>query len=253
MKKQNKKAQMTILVIVALVIIAAIVIALLFRKNISPANQTITNPELTIEKCAKDAALEAVGKMMPQGGFVKPINYKTYNNINTSYLCQNIGNYFPCINQHPDFINDEKQEIKNYTSPIIEKCFEDFKSQESGRNEKVGYGAMEMVVSLAPGKIYLNIERNTTITKNGETATYSEYNTEIDSPLYDLANVAIEIASNQANYCYFEYAGYMILHPQFAISVFTMSDSTRIYTIEDKNTGQEMNIAIRGCAIPPGI
>jgi hypothetical protein len=35
--------------------------------------------------------------------------------------------------------------------------------------------------------------------------------------------------------------------------VFTLSDSTKIYTIKDKETGKEFNIATRGCAIPAGI
>jgi hypothetical protein len=45
----------------------------------------------------------------------------------------------------------------------------------------------------------------------------------------------------------------MILYPRFDIRKVAMSDSTKIYTIEDKYSEKEMNIAIRSCVIPPGI
>jgi hypothetical protein len=253
MKKDTRKGQMAIFVIIAIAIVVVIVIMVAVNRKAILNPQEITDPEKFIEKCARDATLEAVEKMMPQGGFVNPTNVKVYNDINISYLCQNMGNYLPCINQHPAFLNDEKEEIKKYILPRVEKCFEDFKSQSNERNEKVDYGELSLGVSLAPGKIFINIEKNTRITKNEEAISLDKYNSEIASPLYDLVNVAIEIGSNEAKYCYFEYAGYMILHPEVDIRVFTMSDSTRIYTIKDKNTGESMNIAIRGCAIPPGI
>ena len=89
--------------------------------------------------------------------------------------------------------------------------------------------------------------------KNGQTMKYNEFNADIKSPLYNLAKIAIEIASQQAKFCYFEYVGYMILYPRYSIDVFAMSDSTKIYSIEDRESGKKLNIAIRSCAIPPGI
>ncbi len=117
----------------------------------------------------------------------------------------------------------------------------------------MSYGDMNLGVSFAPGKVIVNLDRKTTITKNGGTTSFEKYDTEIESPLYDLTTVAIDISSNEANYCYFEYVGYMILHPQFIIEKFAMSDSTKIYTIEDKETQKKFNMAVRSCAIPAGI
>ena len=63
----------------------------------------------------------------------------------------------------------------------------------------------------------------------------------------------MEISNQEAKYCYFEYVGYMLLYPKMDIEKFAMSDSTKIYTLKDKKSDKEMNIAIRSCAIPPGI
>jgi len=244
---------MIIWVIVAIAIVVTIVILFFFKIKPSFLPQQISSPEAFIQKCAGYNVLEAVDKMMPQGGFVNPENYKVYQNTKIEYLCQNLGNYLSCINQHPALLNEEKEEIKNYISPKIEKCFNDLRDELGKKGENIVYGKMNLDVFLAPRRIIVEIERETTISKSGEINRFNNYKTEIESPLYELANVANEIASNEAKYCYFEYVGYMILYPEFDIRKFTMSDSTKIYTIEDKESGKKFNTAIRGCAIPAGI
>ena len=92
-----------------------------------------------------------------------------------------------------------------------------------------------------------------TIKNNEETRDFEKFDFQFSSPIFNLANIAIEIADQEAKYCYFEYVGYSIIYPRYQISLFTMSDSTRIYTIKDTKTKKEMNIAIRGCALPQGL
>ena len=254
MKKNNKKAQVAIFVLEALVIAAMIIVLFLIGKKpgILPISGDVSIQK-SIEKCAKDSTNEAVEKMLPQGGFVEPENYKVRKNIKVIYLCQNIGYYKPCINQHPMFINEEIREIENYVKPRVEQCFLDMKNEYEKRSYSVDMDSMQLNVSLGSDRIYIFIGRKITLAKNEQSQTFNEYNIEVMNPLYDLSKVAIEIASQEAKYCYFEYVGYMILYPRFSIEKFAFSDSTKIYTIKDKYTNKEMNIAIRGCAIPPGI
>ncbi|MEI6850320.1 MAG: hypothetical protein WCK29_04755, partial [archaeon] len=96
------------------------------------------------------------------------------------------------------------------------------------------------------------INRDISWTKNEQVSKADSYSVEINSPLYDLSNVAIEIANKQVKQCYFEYAAYMLNYPRFDIRVISLSDPTRIYSIRDKNTDKEMNIAIRSCVITAG-
>jgi hypothetical protein len=253
MQRRNKRGQMVIWAIIAVAIVAIIIFVFFLRVKSQSNISSTTNPQLFIEKCTRDAVLEAVEKMMPQGGFIEPKNYVIYKNGEIAYLCQNIGNYYPCINQHPSLFSEEKLEIKNYILPRIESCFSQLKSEAAKRNEEVKLGDMELRVEMAPRRILVNIDRETIITRNEESSKFDSYGIEIESPLYDLSNVANDIATSQANFCYFEYAGYEILYPRFMIEVFTLSDSTKIYTIKDKETGEKFNTAIRGCAIPAGI
>ena len=173
--------------------------------------------------------------------------------MKVAYLCENIGNYKPCINQHPMLLNEIKEEIRTYVSPRIEQCFSELKNEIEKKKGTVSYGPMSVDVLLGPTRVYLKIDKKITVKNWDDTRTFDSLSFEMVNPVYDLANVAIEIASQEAKYCYFEYVGYMVLYPQFDIRVHMMSDSTSIYTIKDKKSGKEMNIAIRSCAIPPGI
>src|SRR3989344_2411749 len=208
----GKAGQVSLWVIIAIAIVAIVGLLALLRQKPLPEIDNIESPERTIESCARDAIYETVKLMAPQGGFVSPRNYKKYDNINVAYLCENIGYFETCINQHPSLLAEIKEEI--YNNSINKK----------------------MTLSSKEG------------TKNIE-----DFNFEIRHPLYELALVANEIASQEAKYCYFEYVGYMILYPEFDIKKTALSDSTKIYTILHKDSNSEMNIAIRSCAIPPGI
>ena len=69
------------------------------------------------------------------------------------------------------------------------------------------------------------------------------------SSLYELVRIAVDIVRNEARFCYFEYLGYMNLYPRYNIHLKVFSDSTEVYSIKDEYTQEEMNIAIRGCAL----
>lgn len=251
---ENKRGQMTIWIIVAIAIVIAIVLFLLFRGKISPIVSTGVNenPKSFIGSCVKKNVNEAVDKMLPQGGFITPRHAKLYKDINVSYLCFNSGNYFPCVNEHPMLLSEMEKELKEFIEPKIEKCFQDYK-KEIEKQIEVEMKEMNLSVKLGAENIYVNIDREVSIKQKEDSSIVRDFNAKITSPLYNIARVAMEIASQEAEYCYFEYVGYMTLYPKFKISLDTMSDSTKLYTIQDKRSKKEMNIAIRSCAIPAGI
>ena len=150
-------------------------------------------------------------------------------------------------------LNDMKLEIKNYIEPRVDSCFVELKSELEKRRSEVTLNNMDIEVALGSERVYVDIDREMIISKLGEANRFDNFDAEVQSPSYDLGSIAMEIASQEAQYCYFEYVGYMILYPDFKITKTPMSDSTIIYSILHKKSGKEMNIAIRGCAIPPGL
>ncbi len=253
MQRKNKKGQVMLWAFVAVILVGGIAALFLFVGKPGLLTQNDYEPKSFIEKCVRKSVNEAVDVMLPQGGFTSPSNYKSYLGKNIAYLCENIGYFHPCINQHPMLLNEMKKEIVNYTEPQIEQCFTDLKRELEKRDNAVEYTPLELNVSLGPDRVYVDVIRRITITKGENSQTFDNIRIDVISPLYDLGNVAIEIASQEAKYCYFEYVGYMILYPRFDIKKFAFTDSTKIYTIKDKYTEKEMSIAIRSCAIPPGL
>lgn len=254
-KLVNKKGQMTIFVIIAIVIVAILIILFVFRKNVEKPidfNEG-SNSVPFVEGCARDSAKEALDLMLPQGGFVNPKNYISYNHINITYLCENVGYFEPCVNQHPVFLNEIRDEIYDYSYNDIDECFLSFKDEMESKNKQVEIGEMNLSYELAPNRVKIKIDRNMKITDGDKISNLNNFEVEIMHPVYELANVANEIASQEAKYCYFEYVGYMLTYPQFTIAENTLSDSTKIYSIKDNKSGKELNIATRGCAIPAGI
>ena len=140
-----------------------------------------------------------------------------------------------------------------FLNPRIELCFQTFKAEAEKVNEMFEYSEIINEVEFASGKIIVKSDSEIVIKKNDDSIRVEGIKTEISSPIYEMLNVAQEISNAEAKYCAFEYVGYMILYNRWDISRTSLSDATRIYTITDRLSGKEMNIATRGCAIPPGV
>lgn len=246
----NRKGQIGIWVIMALALVGGIILFFALEKGPSIVGETVTEPNQFIEKCVGDAVNEVVDKILPQGGFLNPTNYKVYNYTNISYICENTGYYKPCYNLHPALVEDMSGEIKTYITPRVEQCFENLKTESEKRDASVELGeAKEISVSMASDKILVNIPRAVSITEKETTRSFDKFNADIGSPAYNLASVAMAIANSQAAFCNFDYASYMMGYPRFDIRAVQTIDPTKIYRIRDKESGKVMNIAIRSCAL----
>lgn len=250
LKARNNRGQIAIWVILALVLVGGIIAFFALERGPSTTGEATAEPEQYIGKCVGDAVDEAVGIILPQGGFLNPTNYKTYNYTNISYLCENPGYYEPCYNLHPALVEEMSVEIKNYIAPMVEKCFESLKTESEKRAASVELGeALAITVSMASDRIFVSIPRDVKITENEITRSFEKFDAEIVNPAYNLAGVAMDIANSQATFCAFNYAGYMMAYPRFDIRAIQTTDPTKIYRIRDKDSGKVMNIAIRSCAL----
>lgn len=253
----NRRSQVTIFIIIALVIVAIIIgYFLLAQRTQTKINQpNLMDPEQYIDKCAKDAASEAVKIMLPQGGFLAPSSYKLYEDSRVAYLCYTNLFYKTCTMQEPMYIQHLQDEITNYSTPIIDECFKQLKLELEKQSYNIELGSMSITTELIPGTARLKINRMISMTKQEETRKYENFKSVFNSPLYNLALIAVEIANNEAKFCNFEYQGFMIFYPDYSIDKKTVGQGTtasKIYIIQDRNSGKKLNIAIRSCAIPAG-
>jgi hypothetical protein len=253
MKVMNKRGQVAIWIIVAIAIF--ITLSLLFFLKGKPKiseSYDYGNPQAFIELCARNAILDAEKIIVSQGGFIEPRNFVSYNNVSIEYLCKNSGYFEPCIQQHPFLIEDIEKEIENYSKPIIKNCFQQLSDELKRNNKEVNFNGFQFDFYLLPNRIRSEIVTNLRISDGNGANTYENFKVELISPLYSLGRMALNIANDEAKYCYFEYVGYMALNKDLEISKKTLEDSSKIYSVKDVKSGQILNTAIRGCAIPAG-
>jgi len=248
----NRKGQITIFVFVAVIIVSGILLVFLVSRTPRINVGQGFEPENFIDSCIREEVKEIVDGLLPQGGFVNPADFKLYNDIKVSYLCKNINYYEPCVVQHTNFISVLEEEIRSNLQERTEECFILLEDELDDRNYQHEGGEVEIEVALNTGQIEMDIFRNFILSRNGETREFSSFRILLISSLYDLGWIANEIASQEAKFCYFENAGFNALYNEFDVRKDVLSDSTKIYSIKNKKTQEEMNIAIRGCAIPAG-
>ncbi len=249
----NRQAQVGIWIISALLIVGIIGLLFFLRRLPTPAFQENDDPQPAIEACIRRIIQENIDIMLPQGGFIAPVNYKTYLKTNVTYVCDNIGYFDPCVQQHPFLLQEMETELHNHSLKRVDACFLDMKEGLEYKGAKVDLGSMQLNISILPKYLRIGLKREMRIEDHEQTTVITDFGTELASPAYSLARLAMDIAGQEAKYCYFEYLGYMALHPDFDISKNVLSDETRIYTLRDIPSGKSMNIAVRGCVIPPGI
>jgi hypothetical protein len=258
--KMKKKGQMTIFIIVGVLIVALIAGYFLFRSGKLPwiGGKGEDDPQGYMQSCIEEDLRETIETISMQGGYLENKLNKRFRfddestATNISYLCYNQNNYLPCVNQEPVLMNHLADEIHEGVEDVMQDCFDTLSRniEDSGSVVNARYNGFE--VKLRPGKIELEIDGSLTVTSGDETTEHSELGISVATKFYDLAVVVQEIVSQEAEYCNFEYLGFMVLYPQFDIDKFKTGDSTTIYTVGHKNSEEKFRFAVRSCVIPPG-
>lgn len=246
-KKLNKKAQLTIFIIIAIVI-AAILLILFYPK----IKVLVTGPVATdyIEECAEEAAEEALEKLKVQGGSLEPENYILYEDNKVEYVCYTNEYYKRCIMQKPFLKQDIEQEIIGYVEPRVKNCFSSLKQQLEKRGSRVELQDIEVEASVVPNSIIIDINAPMTVTK-GSVAKFKKFKVSIKSQLYDLVMLSSSIANYEARYGDSDSLTYMLYYPDIRVEK-KERDEGRIYILTHKPTNEKFMFAARSIAWPAG-
>ena len=250
---KKKKAQVTIFIILALILVVSLaLIYVLIRKptiSISPED----NPQAYIEKCMKDYTTEALEILMPQGSYIEPRNYKLYKDVKVGYLCYTREFYETCKNQEPMLMEHIEKEVTGYIAPRMQNCFSNLRRELEKKNYDIDMQSMNISVEIKPEKVFITINRKLQLIKNEQTRNYETFKTQILSPVYELSVIALKIMNGESVGCGYDYVNEMMLYSNYDIKKFVTGDSTKIYTLKDKISQQELKFAIRSCVVPPGL
>lgn len=246
--RENKHAQLTIFIIIALVIIA--VLLFLFYPRI----KTIvagTSPSDYIKSCTETAAKEALDKLSLQGGSLEPENYILYQDSKVEYACYTNEYYKRCLMQKPFLKQDIEEEINAYIEPKVKQCFSSFKSQLESRGSFVSVGEIQVDTAIVPNSIIVTVNAPTTIRKEAAVS-FNKFKTDIKSQMYDLIMLSSSISNYEARYGNSDTLTYMLYYPNIKIEKNELSDGSRVYVLTDRDTNEKFMFASRSVVFPAG-
>ncbi|MEK6760560.1 MAG: hypothetical protein AABX93_01405 [Nanoarchaeota archaeon] len=258
----DKRGQITIFVVVGILVVSGVILFFLYNSNILPeiGGRQETNVNAFLNTCLEEKTKEAVKELSLRGGDLNSklhVEFKfmedgVYRNI--SYLCYTENKFRPCVSQKPTIFLDIQNNIKDYISSDVESCFEEMLSDFKRQGFEVSSDSrlIDFDVKLMPKKVSIQTNSEVTLTKSDETTTQKNFQVNIQSGIYDFAFIVQEIVNGEAQFCYFEDTGFEVAYPEFRIGKFEMTDQTKIYTIENVNTGDKFRFATKGCVTVPG-
>lgn len=247
----NKKGQITIFVILGLIIVVGVIIIFLLIRPPEVRLLDENNPQAFVESCTREAVEEALEILSKQGGDIDPKGSLQYDDEEIAYLCYNFNYYERCINQRPLLIEHIENEITRYITPKVNDCFFNLESGLRGRYE-IETSKMELRTILQPQTVFVEIDKKFKITRNDEVRNFEGFKMSMSHPIYDLAEVAMEIANQESKYCNFDELGFMIFYPEFDISKFIRGEADIVYSVLERATDRKFTFAIRSCPLPAG-
>ena len=250
--KLNNKAQVTIFIILALILIVGIVFIFLLRRGPEVSVVSEENPQAYIEGCTRDALEEALDLIMINAGDIEPKSTVLYQGQNISYLCYQENYYYSCINQKPLLLEHIQDQIDLYIKPMISNCFQVLETTLEPRYEVEMEEYWDLNAKLTSKSVEVYIDREFKMQRGSNVRNFNLFKTSIVHPIYHLAETAMEIVNQEAEFCNFDVLGFMIIYPQYDIKKFRTGDSNIIYTLREFAGNKEFKFAIRGCVIPPG-
>lgn len=250
----NKRGQVTVFVIVAVIIVAAVFVLMLLRRDgASLREQDFDDPNSYLTSCIKDRSRLILDELLVNGGFPDSEDKVLYNSNYIIYLCKNINNFEPCINQYPLYVSQVEKEFNERIQEDAEICFYNLKDELENRNYDISHNGDVMIeTSFKPEAVEITFLANIVLSKSGESRSFSRFDTYIPSKIQSISFVVNEILTQEAKWCYFSNEGFMNLYPEYDIKAYMMEDTTKIYTVKNKKSNEILMMATRGCALPAG-
>ena len=251
-KMKNKKGQLTIFIIMAILIVVSILIAIYLMGRSEFESPVNLNPEQFVRKCVKDAVSPSIEAVIRNGGVIEPSFFKMYEGEAYNYLCFQEQWYLPCVNHYPQLREIIEEQIRSDSAQRVSDCFEGFKEEFESRGYDIQEGVIDYDVEIVLGRVEIYINKTIELSKGEGSQSFDNFDSHILSPLDEIIDVVYEIVNQEAQYCNFDYNGFMLLYPEHDIDRVEY-DYSRIYKVTDRRSGKMFKFAVRSCAWKHGI
>jgi len=248
----DKRAQVTIFIIIGIVIIVGVLAILYFLGEYKTDVTTIEDPTQFIENCVEDAVMDSLKVTMVNGGQITMTQSIKHYGETYNYLCYS-GDFFrPCYNMHPMLQYLIESEIKKDTIDEVQTCFNLMRESFENRDFKVTGEAAIYSIDLLPGVIRINLDKKINLEKGASLQSFEDFDSEFLSPAYGLVQVVNDIVNDEVIDCKFDNYDYMRLNPEYHIEKINFEDN-RFYIVTERKTGESFKFAVRNCVLPAGL
>jgi len=244
--KLEKRAQVSIFIILAIIIVVGVIVYFLW---LEPGYVQKKAPRLGgFDGCVQDALegeLERIGK---QGGYVNPEFNYLYNGEKVAYLCYTNLYYKPCIMQEPFLRQHVEKNLKMAIAEKVNECYSGSISELESKGYDVQAGVITFDVILEPGQAVVRIEAPTSVSRQR----FTSFDSKIPTPIYDMLMIGTSILQYETKYGDSDTSSIMMLYPSLIIDKIKRGDGTTVYILTDKDSGTKFQFASRSFALPPG-
>ncbi|MEM4325797.1 MAG: hypothetical protein QXU40_00655 [Candidatus Pacearchaeota archaeon] len=249
---KNKRGQLTLFIIIAIIIVGLGLLIYFFV--LKPEVKVVFdegNPNAFIQSCMENKMRDVINKISLQGGVLEPEFYFDYNHTKISYLCYVSVEGSPCVIQQPLLKNKIESEIKRGIEGDVRDCFNSLKESYERRKYKVIMDEGATTVNILPKKIVSNFNYRLTVSKGGQTNRYESFGVNLKSDLYQLIGITNRILIFEHYQGDVNPNAYISLGgPNIIIVKNLREDQTKIYAIENKNTGDRFQFASKSFTFP---
>jgi hypothetical protein len=262
-KKEGKRGQVTIFIIIAVLIVAlAILVYLYYPKIFASFNPETKNPSTYIQECIQKDLENNLETISLQGGDFSVDNNNGYfykkegeDGNYVKYLCYTNSNEIntPCINQEPFLTEHVKAEILNSINQEITSCFNGLVKSYDKKGYEVSLKEGIPKVEILPNVVSTNFNKSLTLTKGSDSETYRNFEININSNLYEMLEDAKNIITWEINVGDSLPEAYMYNNPYIRIEKHRKDNDIKIYVLTDINTEESFRFAVRSYPMPIGL
>jgi hypothetical protein len=246
----NGRAQIAIFIIVAIVMTGAILFLFLFLGRVETEDPLSVNPTLDIQSCVENGIEEVVVEILKGGGIYSPNHTFTYGGESYTYLCYQDADYLPCYNNFPGLELIVENEIYEQGKDLVDECFDSVGKEIERQGFLVEFGPQEFSIDIFKSKIFINLKRDMTVSREDTVRDFRVFDTEIISDLGSLIQLARDIVNYEAEYCFYDYIGQMRLTPEININLIEFQ-TNKLYELENRVSKELFKFAVRSCPNQP--
>ncbi|MFH1425432.1 MAG: hypothetical protein ABIG28_01735 [archaeon] len=249
----EKRGQTTIFIVIAILIVFVGIFIYLFVPEVRTVFSGEVNPSNYLMSCIEGNIREGIEVLSKQGGYMNPEGYILYEGNRVKYLCYTSEYHKMCVVQQPMIKNHFEREISEIVKKKADECAGNLAREYEKRGYDVsGFSESGASVLLVPEHIIVRVNAPMTITKEDMTQSFSDFNIEISSDMYELLMIAHSIVDYESTYGDSETSLYTQYYPDLIPRKTKLGDGSTIYKLESIKTGEKFVFASRSLAWPGG-